>query len=133
MDIGAVDAALAAARANEAQPSLIVARTHIGFGSPNKADTFQAHGEPLGKDETSSRSARTVGRRTRSSSFPTRRRRSSRRFARKARSMYAKWQRSMDAYRAQHGDVARDFDRVMARRAPSAVGCQASRDHAEGR
>src|SRR5438309_11272970 len=51
MDVAAVDAALAAARAEESRPSLIVARTHIGFGSPHKQDTFQAHGEPLGADE----------------------------------------------------------------------------------
>jgi transketolase len=51
MDVAAVDAALTAARSDEHHPSLIVARTHIGFGSPNKHDTFEAHGEPLGKNE----------------------------------------------------------------------------------
>src|SRR5947207_13080586 len=51
MDVAAVDAALAAARAEESRPSLIVARTHIGFGSPHKQDTVPAHGEPLGADE----------------------------------------------------------------------------------
>ena len=51
MDVAAVDAALTAARADEHRPSLIVARTHIGFGSPNKQDTFEAHGEPLGRNE----------------------------------------------------------------------------------
>src|SRR5512142_2998700 len=51
MDVAAVDAALGAARADETRPSLIVARTHIGFGSPNKQDTFEAHGEPLGASE----------------------------------------------------------------------------------
>ena len=44
-------AALSAARAVEDRPSLIVAHTHIGAGSPAKQDTFQAHGEPLGADE----------------------------------------------------------------------------------
>jgi transketolase len=41
----------AAVRARRRSPSLIVARTHIGYGSPKKQDTFGAHGEPLGKDE----------------------------------------------------------------------------------
>ena len=50
-DAGAVDAALAAARAVEDRPSLIVARTHIGYGSPHRQDTFQAHGEPLVEEE----------------------------------------------------------------------------------
>jgi transketolase len=51
MDVAAVDAAVGEARAEEDRPSLIVARTHLGFGSPHKQDTFQAHGEPLGKEE----------------------------------------------------------------------------------
>jgi transketolase len=51
MDIAAVDTALTKAKAIDDRPSLIVARTHIGYGSPNKHDTFQAHGEPLGVEE----------------------------------------------------------------------------------
>ena len=50
-DLAAVDAALRAARAETARPSLILARTHIGYGSPNKHDSFEAHGSPLGVDE----------------------------------------------------------------------------------
>jgi transketolase len=50
MDADAVDAALRSAQADD-RPSLIVARTHIGYGSPKKQDTFGAHGEPLGADE----------------------------------------------------------------------------------
>ena len=34
------------------KPSLIIARTHIGFGSPNKQDSEAAHGAPLGTEET---------------------------------------------------------------------------------
>jgi len=51
MDIAAVDGALIKAKAVDDRPSLIVARTHIGYGSPHKHDTFQAHGEPLGVEE----------------------------------------------------------------------------------
>jgi transketolase len=50
-DLAAIDAALGAARAETARPSLILVRTHIGYGSPNKQDTFEAHGSPLGVDE----------------------------------------------------------------------------------
>ncbi|BAV92278.1 transketolase [Candidatus Desulfovibrio trichonymphae] len=46
-DGAALDAALAAARAEIAHPSLVVCRTHIGFGSP-KADSEKSHGAPLG-------------------------------------------------------------------------------------
>jgi transketolase len=50
-DLGAIDAALREARAETKRPSLILVRTHLGFGSPNKQDTFEAHGSPLGVDE----------------------------------------------------------------------------------
>lgn len=50
-DLGAIDAALREARAETKRPSLILVRTHLGFGSPNKQDTFEAHGSPLGEDE----------------------------------------------------------------------------------
>jgi transketolase len=50
-DLDAIDRAVAEAKADEARPTLVVTRTHIGYGSPNKQDTAKAHGEPLGKDE----------------------------------------------------------------------------------
>lgn len=43
--------AIAAAKAVTDKPSLIIARTHIANGCPNKHDTASAHGEPLGADE----------------------------------------------------------------------------------
>ncbi|PYP78007.1 MAG: transketolase [Gemmatimonadetes bacterium] len=50
-DLGALDAALAAARRVADRPSLVIARTHIAYGSPHKQDTPEAHGAPLGEDE----------------------------------------------------------------------------------
>jgi transketolase len=50
-DRTAVEQAIKAAQAETARPSLIICRTHIGFGSPNKQDTASAHGEPLGEEE----------------------------------------------------------------------------------
>ncbi len=45
-----IDAAIERAK-NDPRPSLIIARTHIGFGAPNKQDTAGAHGSPLGDSE----------------------------------------------------------------------------------
>jgi transketolase len=50
-DIDAVDAAIERAKLSSDKPSLIVCKTHIGKGSPNRANTAKAHGEPLGGDE----------------------------------------------------------------------------------
>ncbi len=49
-DLAAIDAALAAARTETKRPSLILVRTHIGYGSPQQ-DSFKAHGSPLGVDQ----------------------------------------------------------------------------------
>jgi transketolase len=50
-DLEAITVAIQAAQEEAERPSLIVVRTHIGYGSPNKQDTAAAHGEPLGPDE----------------------------------------------------------------------------------
>lgn len=50
-DLDALDAAITAAKGVKDRPSLIVVRSHIGYGSPNKQDTAEAHGSPLGPDE----------------------------------------------------------------------------------
>jgi transketolase len=52
-DLDAIDHALVAARSEASRPTLICLRTHIGFGSPNKQDSHDAHGSPLGDDEVS--------------------------------------------------------------------------------
>src|SRR5262249_21955959 len=51
-DVAAIDRAVRAAMAEREKPSLIAVNTVIGFGAPDKGGTFEAHGSPLGKDET---------------------------------------------------------------------------------
>jgi len=50
-DIDAIAKAIEIAQSVKDQPSLIKIRTHIGFGSPNKQDTAEVHGSPLGGEE----------------------------------------------------------------------------------
>jgi transketolase len=50
-DIAAISEAFANAKAVTDKPSMIILRTHIGYGSPHKQDTAGAHGSPLGEDE----------------------------------------------------------------------------------
>lgn len=50
-DIYAIENAIKAAQAETEKPSLIMVKTHIAYGSPNKQDSADAHGAPLGEDE----------------------------------------------------------------------------------
>jgi transketolase len=50
-NLDAIDRAIRAARQETERPSLLLVRTHIGYGSPHKQDTFAAHGSPLGEAE----------------------------------------------------------------------------------
>lgn len=50
-DCEAIGQALREAQDETERPSLILVRTHIGYGSPNKQDRFEAHGSPLGSEE----------------------------------------------------------------------------------
>ena len=50
-DVEAVTRALTDAKNSADKPTLIVCKTHIGKGSPNRANTAKAHGEPLGAEE----------------------------------------------------------------------------------
>lgn len=50
-DTGDVGRAIEEAKAETERPSLILVRTHIGYGSPHKQDNFSSHGSPLGEEE----------------------------------------------------------------------------------
>jgi len=50
-DVAAVSEAIARAKGSDNQPTLIICKTAIGQGSPNRANTAKAHGEPLGAEE----------------------------------------------------------------------------------
>jgi len=50
-DLAAISRAIEAARRETKRPSIILIKTHIGYGSPHKHDTYKAHGSPLGVEE----------------------------------------------------------------------------------
>ena len=116
-DVPAVDEALRRARASAARPTLIVCRTTIGKGSPNRAGTAKVHGEALGSEEVrltrealgwphppfeippeayAAWDARPAGAQARSA-----------------------WQAAFEAYRAEHPELAAEFERRMAGRLPA--------------
>jgi transketolase len=50
-DVDRIEHALDVFRTTKGRPTFIVLDSHIGYGSPHKQDTSEAHGEPLGEDE----------------------------------------------------------------------------------
>ena len=114
MDGAAVDAALGAAQAEENRPSLIVARTHIGFGSPHKQDTFQAHGEPLGKEEARLTKRAYGWPEDRTFYVPQEAQREFDKVGTRGAASRRAWQEAMDGYRAVESELAGEFDRAMA-------------------
>jgi transketolase len=50
-DLSMIERAVREAQSEKERPSLILVRTHIGYGSPNKQDSFESHGAPLGAEE----------------------------------------------------------------------------------
>jgi len=50
-DLGMLEVAIQAAQREPDRPSLIIVDTHIGWGSPHRQDTKEAHGEALGEEE----------------------------------------------------------------------------------
>jgi transketolase len=118
MDVAAVDAALEAARGDDSRPSLIVARTHIGFGSPHKQDTFQAHGEPLGKEEALLTKQAYGWPEDRTFFVPEEAQREFAKVGARGAVLRRAWQQMMGEYRASHGELAAELDRAMAGRLP---------------
>jgi transketolase len=114
MDVAAVDAALGAAQAEENRPSLIVARTHIGFGSPHKQDTFQAHGEPLGKEEARLTKRAYGWPEDRTFYVPEQAQREFDKVGTRGAASRRAWQGAMDGYRTVERELAGEFDRAMA-------------------
>ena len=51
-DLSSMEKTFRDAQSEQERPTLVVVRTHIGFGAPTKHDTCDAHGSPLGPEET---------------------------------------------------------------------------------
>jgi transketolase len=116
-DVQAVDEALQRARASATRPTLIVCRTTIGKGSPNRAGTAKAHGEALGPEEVRlTREA--LGWPHAPFEMPAEAYAAwdARPAGAKARAL---WQAAFEAYRAAHPSLAAEFERRMAGQLPA--------------
>ena len=118
-DLGAIDTALAAARAETGRPSLIVLSTTIAEGSPNMAGLASTHGAPLGADEIAATKLN-IGYPSLEPFHvePAALRHWRERCAGGAVTQAA-WQRRFEAYRADHPALAADLERTAAGELPA--------------
>ncbi len=107
----AVEAAIAAARAEGGRPSLLCCRTTIGWGAPSKAGTAATHGAPLGADEVGG-AREAMGWAHPPFEVPDDVRAGWDARARGAR-LEAEWRGRMDAYRAAWPELAEELERRL--------------------
>jgi transketolase len=117
-DPAAVDAALTAARSANDRPSLIVGRTHIGYGSPHKQDTWHAHGEPLGIEEVRLTKRALGWPEDRSFYVPDEAMHEFRACSERGSASEAGWRRRVDDYAIVHPTLASQFVRALAGELP---------------
>ncbi|HLJ91235.1 MAG TPA: transketolase [Candidatus Angelobacter sp.] len=95
------------------RPSLILVRTHIGFGSPKKQDTFHVHGSPLGEEELQA-AKKNLGWPTMDKFYlPNDAVNHFRTSIDKGEKAQAKWQKLFEAYRKQFPTEAAEFERMI--------------------
>jgi transketolase len=117
-DLEALDASIVAAQRERTRPSLIMVRTHIGWGSPNKQDTADAHGAPLGVEEIKL-TKQNLGWPSLEPFFVPEEALERWRTAKpRGARLDAEWRKRWDAYRAEYPDLAAELDRRFAGRLP---------------
>lgn len=112
-DLDAVDQAIIAAKADP-RPSLMICRTHIGYGLPTKQDTSAAHGSPPGEEELAGAKDRLDWPQEPSFHIPEGVREIFLAAAKRGQEMYITWKEMMDRYKQDYSDLASVFARSQA-------------------
>ena len=110
MDIAGVAEAIRMARVESRRPSLIICRTIIGYGSPNKAGTASAHGEPLGEEEVHLAKERLGWTYEEPFTVPPEVLAHFRQAQERARRYQEEWQHRLEAYRQAYPEEARQLE-----------------------
>ncbi len=112
-DLVAIERAIKTAQRNKERPSLILVHTHIGYGSPNKQDTFEAHGSPLGVEEVKLTKENLGWPLEPTFYIPEAVLAHFRAAVQKGRQVEAKWERRFAAYQQSFPDLAQELHQMM--------------------
>lgn len=110
MDVTGVDKAIRMAQAESSRPSLIICRTIIGYGSPNKAGTGSVHGEPLGEEEVRLTKERLGWTYEQTFTVPPEVLAHFRQAQERGRHCQEEWQNRFEAYRQAYPDESRQLE-----------------------
>jgi transketolase len=114
------------------RPSLIIVRTHIAQGSPNKQDTAGAHGSPLGEEEVKL-TKQAMGWPSQDPFYvPEEALAHFRRCIERGAEQQSEWQVRFESYRQQHPELAQELERLIRRELPSGWDAEVPRFHASG-
>ncbi len=116
-DLDEVDAVLKQAGVPDGRPTLVRYPSTIGYGAPTKADTYSAHGSPLGDEEIAGAKRALRWPYDEPFTVPEPARRASDQTER-GRQAHDQWREAFERYRADHPDLAGEFERLMAKRLP---------------
>jgi transketolase len=112
-DLEALESAIQDALESSAQPSLVIVRTHIAWGSPNKQDTPEAHGAPLGEDEVRLTKENLGWPIPEPFALPEEASAAWLQCRERGAQMQAEWEARWRAFQAAHPDAARELERRL--------------------
>jgi transketolase len=118
LELESIERAIAQAKEVADRPSLIIVRTHIAAGSPNKQDTEEAHGSPLGEEEVRLTKEAYGWPSDEPFYVPDEALEHFRACVERGRELEAEWEERAAGYREAHSDLWEEFSRIMERRLP---------------
>jgi transketolase len=132
ISLEAMEAAIARTGEVPGQPHLVIIRTHIAQGSPNKHDTAGAHGSPLGEEEVKL-TKRAIGWPSEEPFFvPEEALEHFRRCVPRGAEQQREWDERFAAYSAEHPDLAGELRRLQAGELPAGWDLEVPRFDASG-
>jgi len=113
LSVETLERATEEAKGVEDKPSLVIVRSHIGYGSPNKQDTYQAHGSPLGEDEVKA-TKEAYGWPTDETFYvPDEARQPFEEARERGRQAVEEWKQQLASFRESDSDAAAELDLIM--------------------
>jgi len=118
LSVPSLERAIEEAKGVDDRPSLVIVRSHIGYGSPNKQDSSAAHGSPLGEDEVKATKEAYGWPADKTFYVPDEARAPFEEAAGRGRELVEDWEKRLASFRDAEPEAAAELDLVMNARMP---------------